>query len=280
VRFDSVVFADSAWVAALSCLGRLKAERDAGRKTLVIPLVESSGADAISARGLGSVRGLDDLESEIGGVGASLPLRERMVVMIKRFGPKHVLAPLGLLGAPQTVDYFDTLVSALSIDRGRDLLFFEERPECLVPEAVPLRLATKGVRLPPATELRLPRRYASFRLRLVAGLGVPPIFGGVRERSRLSRTLRTAFEDAKDWDPQRSLGPKLQPVTEPWRDADTTDLFRFAAELGQESRLGSAKSFGQGLARHAASAGSQTPIERCWLSLPHSHGTDPAGDAY
>jgi hypothetical protein len=282
VRFDSVVFADSAWIAALSCFGRLKADRDAGRKTLVVPLVDCSGAGVISGRGLGSVRGLEELEAAERRAGPTLPLRERMVVVIRRVDPKHVFAPLGLLGAAQAIDYFNALLSALSVDRGRDLLFFEERPECLVPEVVPLRLAIKGVRLPPASELRSPCRYAPFRLRLVTGFGIPPIYGGLRERSRLSRAQRTAFQEAAGWDPQRALGPRLQPVTGEWSERDTTELFEVAAALGQESRLGSMRSFKRGIARHAAGAGSPVPIERCWLSLPNPPGADadPGSDAY
>ena len=47
MKFDSVVFADRASLAALSCFSRLKAERNAGRETLLITLIDSNGADAI-----------------------------------------------------------------------------------------------------------------------------------------------------------------------------------------------------------------------------------------
>ncbi|MEO8502233.1 MAG: hypothetical protein ABI565_15030, partial [Vicinamibacteria bacterium] len=158
MRFDSVVFADSASLAALSCFSRLRSERDAGRKSLVIALSDAKGAEVIAAKGLAAVRPLDELEG--GGEAPSGPWRERVSVLIRRFSPKHVMAPLGLLETPQAIDYFKTLRAALSVDPGRDLLFFEERPHCLVPEAVPLRLAGLGVRLPPAMQLRSPRRYA------------------------------------------------------------------------------------------------------------------------
>jgi hypothetical protein len=277
VRFDSVVFADTAGLAALSCFSRLQAEKNAGRHTLLIPLVDTTGAGVIRDRGLAAVKGFEEVESEADGVRRELPWRERMAVVVRRLGPRHVLAPMGLLGAPQVVDYFGALRSALSVDRGRDLLFFEERPHCLVPEALLLRFAAKGVRLPPASDLRAPRRYGIFLLRMVSGLGVPPIFGRLGERVRRSRELRAAFKEASDWDPHRALGPKVQPVVEAWRDHDAKELYALAAELGQEAGLGSLKSFRRRMVRHASSTGSRTPIERYWLSLP-GDDSDPGRD--
>ena len=270
------MFADSASLAAFSCFSRLKSERDAGRKSLLVSLVDPSGAPAIAAHGLGEVRRFEDVEEDRDG--ASQPWRERFSVVIRRLGPRHVMVPLGLMGASQAVDYFKTLRAAQSVDPGRDLLFFEERPHCLVVEAVRLRLAGLGVRLPPASQLRSPRRYGPFALRLLTGVGVPPIFGGLRERSRLSSSLKPLFRDAADWDPQRALGPKLQPVIEPWADADSAELFTLASELGLETRLGSKKAFRRRMARHAASAGTRTPMERYWLSLPGEADADPVGD--
>jgi hypothetical protein len=278
LRFDSVVFADSASLAALSCFARLRSARDAGGKSLLLPLVDSSGAEAIRARGLGDVQRFEEFEDDP--AAAAQPWRERLAVVIRRLGPRHVMAPLGLPGSPQAIDYFKTLRSVLSVDPGRDLLFFEERPHCLVAESVRLRLAGLGVRLPPASQLRSPRHYGFFALRLLTGVGVPPIFGGLRERSRLSASLKASFRDAADWDPQRALGPKLQPVIEPWTDGDSTDLFALAAELGLEGRLGSRKAFRRRMARHAAGAGNRTPMERYWLSLPGETESDAVSDGY
>ncbi len=272
------MFADSASLAALSCFYRLKSERDAGRKSLLVPLVDSSGADSIRAHGLGEVRTFEELEADPDA--ASQAWRERLAVLIRRVGPRHVMAPLGLMGSPQAIDYFKTLRAVLSVDPGRDLLFFEERPHCLVAESVRLRLAGLGVRLPPASQLRSPRRYGPFALRLLTGIGVPPIFGGLRERSRLSSSVKALFREAADWDPQRALGPKLQPVIEPWADRDSTDLFAFAADLGLDSRLGSKKAFRRRMARHAAGAGNQAAMERYWLSLPGEADADPISDSW
>ena len=275
--FDSVVFADSASVAALSCFSRLRSERDAGRKTLLLPLVDASGAGAIRERGLAEVSLLEGPDPK----GPAQAWREHFSVTIRGLGVAHVMAPLGLLAAPRVVDYFGTLRAALSVDKGRDLLFFEERPECLVPEAVLLRLSGMGARLPPVSPLRSPRRYSSFSLRLLSGIGVPPIFGGFRERSRLRSSLKTAFREAADWDPQRALGPKLQPVIEPWPESASAEFFALAEVLGVESRFGTAKAFKRRMSRHAASSGSRTPIERYWLSLPGPVESDPiSGDDY
>ena len=271
--FESVVFADSAQLAALSCFSRLKAERDAGRRSLILALVDVAGGEAISSRGLGEVRSLGDSS------GPTEQLRKKVAVEVRRHRPTHVLAPLGLLGAEPSVDYFATLRTVMNLEKGRDLLFFEERPNCLVPEAVPLRLSALGVRLPPASQLRAPRRQMPFSLKMILGF-TPPIFGQVGERWRLSRSMKAAFRDAADWDPQRSLGPKLQPVVEPWREADTADLFELAEALGQAARLGAPRSFSKRMLRHAANGASQTPMERYWLSLPGAQEPDPISDSY
>ena len=271
--FDSVVFTDSASLAALSCFSRLQAERDAGRRSLILALVDTSGAEDISSRGLAEVRALADVS------GPGPALRERIAVEIRRHNPRHVAAPLGLLGSTPSLDYFAALRATLNVDKGRDLLFFEERPHCLVPEAVPLRLAALGVRLPPASELRSPRRYGPFRLKLVLGL-VPPIFGTLGQRWRLSGSLRPAFRDALDWDPHKALGPKLQPVIEPWRETTSVELFDLAGAIGLSAELGSARAFARRMIRHAASGGIRTPMERYWLSLPGAQEPDPASDSY
>lgn len=275
--FDSVVFADRASLAALSCLSRLRSEREAGRKTLILALADADGAEAIATRGLAAVEPFDKVEAAGEHADPSAPWRERLSIVIRRLGVRHVMAPLGILGAPQAIDYFAVLREALHVDKGRDLLFFEERPYCLVPEAVPLRLSGLGVRLPPVSVLRAPRGRLAFTTRLMTGL-TPPLFGGLGERWRLSRGLKQSFKEAAEWDPHRALGPKLQPVTEPWRDEDTAELFDLAAALGESARLGSAKAFRRRMARHAALSGSRAPIERYWLSLPGAPDAGPALD--
>ncbi|MEO5762303.1 MAG: hypothetical protein ABIR28_08330 [Vicinamibacteria bacterium] len=280
MRFDSVVFADTARIAALSCFGRLKSERDAGRKALIVVLSDSSGGETISDLGLGTVRTFVDVEAEGNGASLDQRWRERFAVMLRRLNPKRVMAPLGLMGSPLALDYFKTLRAVMSVDKGRDLLFFEERPQCLVPEAVGLQLASRGVRLPPASSLRSPRSYAPFALKMMTGFGVPPIFGTLRERSKLSRSLKPSFKEVADWDPQRALGPKLQPVIDSWKEGDTDDLFALAGQLGEEARLGTRPAFKRRMASHAASAGSRTPIERSWLSLPDASADhDPLSDS-
>lgn len=277
--FDTVVFADRASLAALSCLSRLRSEREAGRKTLILALMEADGAEAITSRGLASVEPFAEVEAAGDHADPTAPWRERLSIVIRRLGVRHVMAPLGILGAPQAIDYFAVLRAALHVDKGRDLLFFEERPYCLVPEAVPLRLSALGIRLPPVSVLRAPRGRSAFTMRLMAGL-TPPLFGGWGERWRLSGSLKQAFKEAADWDPHRALGPKLQPVTEPWREPDTPELFELAGALNEAARLGSAKAFKRRMASHAALSGSRAPIERYWLSLPGAPDSDLVSDAY
>jgi len=274
------VFADTARLAALSCFARLRADRAEGRSTLLVALVDATGAGTIGEHGLGQARLFEEVEAEADGVGSDQPWRERIAVMIRRLGPRHVLAPLGLFGAPQAIDYFGTLRAALSVQSGRDLLFFEERPHCLVPEALPLRLAAKGIRLPPASALRALGPYSAFLMRMFTGIGVPPVFGGVSDRFRLSRAIRPEFREAADWDPHRALGPRVQPVAEPWDEDATEGLFGLAAELGQEEQLGSIRSFRRRMARHALGTGGKGSIERSWLSLPDLHDADPIEGAY
>lgn len=276
MRFDSVVFADHASIAAVSCFARLRSEREAGRRTVIVALVDASGAAAITHRGLATVYAFDQFEGSVAAQGWI----ERLAVTIRKLEVEHVLAPLGLIGLMHSIDYFSILRSVLNVDKGRDLLFFEERPQCLVPEAVLLRLATLGVRLPPAVQFKAPRRYGSLALRLLTGVGVPPVFGGLRERSRLSASLRTPFEQAQDWDCLRALGPKLQPVVQPWTDADSGELMDLAEALGIANQVGPKKTFRRRMARHGLTAGSRTPIERYWLSLPGALTPDPINDSF
>ncbi len=278
MRFDSVVFSDTAHLAALSCFSRLRSERASGHRTLVIPLVDTSGAGVIENRGLGLVRTLAQLEAEGVSTEPARPWRERIAVLIRALGPKHVLAPLGLLGAPQSIDYFGVVRGAMAVDKGRDLLFFEERPHAQVPEALPLRLGALGVRLPPASRLLSPRGYWRFVLRAIPGSGFPPIFGRLGDRFRMARALKRSFREVKEWDAHRALGPKLQPVIEPWSPEETAELFVLAAEMGREDGLGSRKAFNRRMVRHASSAGLRAPIERYWLSLSNADQKDPADD--
>ncbi len=279
MKFDSIVFADRAATAALSCLSRLASARDAGQTALILPLGDAQGSAVIEARGLGQVRRVDEVELE-NDLRSDQPWRERIAVLVRRFGPTHVMAPIGLLGAAQSIDYFSVLRTALTVDKGRDLLFFEERPQCFVREAVGIRLAGLGARLPPATVLRSGRKYATFAIRLVTGFGIPPIFGGIKDRWRLSKVVRPVFADAREWDPLRALGPKLQPVFEAWREKDTDELFALAAGLGESGGFGSRKAFRRRLAGHAASAGKRAPFERYWLSLPEAEHVEATADSY
>lgn len=278
MRFESVVFADTAPTAALSCLARLSADKQAGRRTLVLTLAGAPEGTAIVERGLAEVRAFGEVEGANGAGDPGRPWRERIAVVIRRLDPRHVLAPLGLFGASPSIDYFKTLRSAMSVDRGRDLLFFEERPHCLVAEAVPLRLAGLGVRLPPASELRSPRRFLPFALRFLFSWSLAPTYGGLAARARLVQGLKSAFQEAADWDPGRALGPKLQPVVDPWPEELTPELFTLASELGVEERLGSRKSLRRRMGRHARRGGRKTPIERYWLSLPAVGSAGPGDE--
>lgn len=276
MKFDSVVFADSASLAALSCLARLRSEREAGRSTVIVCLKNPAGAAAIAQRGLAQVFAFDHFDDTV----ITQGWIERFSLTIRRLEARHVLAPLGLFGVAHSVDYFAHLRSALNVDKGRDLLFFEERPQALVPEAAMLRLSELGVRLPPASRFEAPRRYGAMALRLMTGVGVPPVYGSFRERSRLSASLKPRFAEAADWDPLRALGPKLQPITQAWTDDDTRELFELAEALGESRAFGAVKSFRRRMSRHAATSGSRTPIERCWLSLPGELVPDPVRDDY
>jgi len=276
--FDSLVFADTAVEAALSCFGRLKAEKAAGRRSLIVTLVDGDGAESIARRGLGTVARFEEI-APAAGPGNPQALRERLSMVIRQIGPRHVLAPIGLLGTSRSIDYFGLLRAAMSVHKGRDLLFFEERPHCLVAEAIMLRLSFLGARLPPASELRSPRRHLAFTLRLLVGF-TPPLFGGARERFRVARAQRTAFREAADWDPHKALGPRLQPVMEPFPTEDADDIFAFAGELGCATAMGPPNSFKRRMLRHAASGGSRTPIERYWLSLPGGDEADPVGELF
>src|SRR5258708_35086179 len=66
-----------------------------------------------------------------------------------RIRPRHLYAPLGVGGHVDHRLTYEAALRAFAGEPGRNLFFYEERPEAFVPGAARIRLGLLGARLPP-----------------------------------------------------------------------------------------------------------------------------------
>jgi hypothetical protein len=161
-------------------------------------------------------------------------------------------------------------------EAGRNLVLYEERPEAFVPGAVRTRLALLGARLPPGAT-RSPER--SWLLRHLWRVNEPLRLRGVDEgigaRLRALVEARRRLRQARPWNPQRALGPRLQPIVYA-ADEDTRDRARaiVATLLPRDARgrRRAARRFDACAAAAAKKLGGVYHAERLWLFLPSGDG--------
>jgi LmbE family N-acetylglucosaminyl deacetylase len=170
---------------------------------------------------------------------------------------RQVQAPLGVGGHPDRRLAHEAARGAFRSGGGRDVFFYEERPESLLRGAVRVRLAQIGARLPPAAiDSADSAPLLPFLLRFHVGPSSRGEIEGGRERLRSLPLAARFWREGRSWQPQRARGPRLQPVV--WEPAG--DGLPVPAS-GDAHTDALAAAYGRRLR-----AGAQA--ERYWLLLP------------
>jgi LmbE family N-acetylglucosaminyl deacetylase len=285
---DAVFVSAHEGEAALSAAARLAAERRRGRRTLIVNLfrapqeeAEPGGvslgmADAASRPGYAELRealfGRPAVQDE--SLGETVALLDEI---FRRTQARQIYLPLGVGGHVDHRITHEAGLRALPLQPGRDIFFYEERPEALVPGAVRMRLGQLGARLPPGA-VRVAREGGLARL-LLRYQRIPhrrEAWHGVGERVRLTRLLASAWWESRAWQPQRAFGVRVQPVLQEAEDMDAV----LAAVRAFDERRGSPAGARERLLRlsadYARRLGGRGWSERYWLLLPAREGADKA----
>ncbi len=285
-RYASVFISTHEGDAVLSCPARLIADGARGGKTLIVTLFREGDEQPFSEPGslsigmpaaplrdpvsYGSFRSLVFGHPERDE--ACLAEAARLIEEIFRTTQARSLyLPLGVGGHIDRRLAHEAGSPAVPPKPGRNVFFYEERPEALVPGAVRLRLAELGARLPPAAvgvarEGSLPRFL--YRYNTVPQRRVAP--GGISERLACTRLAARAWMQARVWQPQRAFGPRLQPVLQPVV-GDSLAAIRDMLHAEAERRRAPAASAHRLLAfasDYARRLGGRDHLERYWLLLP------------
>lgn len=155
--------------------------------------------------------------------------------LTRRTRALHIYAPLGV---GEDIDHrlsHEAALRAFGAAAGRNVFFYEERPQRSVPGAVRLRLAGIGARLPPAAVV-LVRRAGKLRffLRFLLSSHVRRQGRGFADRLGAARAAARQWKAAHSWRPTRALGPHLHPVEQ---EIAPSGIQRFWLLLpGRESR--------------------------------------------
>lgn len=171
---------------------------------------------------------------------------------------RQIYAPLGVGGHPDRRLAHQAARASFRSGGGRDVFFYEERPESLIRGAVRVRLAQIGARLPPAAVDAADRApLVPFLLRFHVGPASRGEIEGGRERLLSLPVAARFWREGRSWQPQRARGPRLQPIVwepegESWPRLPAADDPRtdaLAAAYGRRLRAGAR-------------------AERYWLLLP------------
>jgi LmbE family N-acetylglucosaminyl deacetylase len=293
-RYDCLYVSPRSGDAVLSCAARLHADASKGRTVLVLNLFEGTSFGERA----GPLPGPDYDQVSLGLAGArqrhpgrpllsslrfeSFPedeaLRDRIARVLadlrSRIAPLHVFAPLGVGGHVDHRLAHEAAVAAFGgREAGRNVFLYEERPEAFGLGQVRLRLALLGARLPAGAArsaerssfLRhLARHHREAQLR---GEG-----GGMLDRLRALRPAAARFREAAVWNPQKSFGPRLQPVLHV-ADAEAAAFGRQVVSQvvpASRSTQGRYTKLAASYARRLGAAAGY--VERYWLLLPLLEG--------
>ena len=278
-RTDEV---DSLYICGLArdvlrgCRASLARDRAEGLRIAIVSLFDplpAEAADALASHGVALLsfglpaardrhphrRPLDGLAAEPGAEDEACQSRaaELLHDLGHRTRARQVYAPLGVGGHPDRRIAHQATRGAFRSGGGRDVFFYEERPEALIKGAVRVRLAQIGARLPPAAADAADRApLLPFLLRFHVGPASRGEIEGSRERLRTLPVAARFWREGRSWQPQRARGPRLQPVV--WEPQGET----LEVPDGGDARTAAlAAAYGRRL-----HAGAQA--ERYWLLLP------------
>jgi hypothetical protein len=276
--YDALYVAAYEGDAILSCAARLLWEGSRGLRILVVTVFGNADAPLSSADHLSL--GLPDVDHreppyEPWNPPVPRPDDETLILkatalledVVRRAKPRHLYVPLGIGGHVDRLLVHE--VALRTFQAGRDLFFYEERPEAFVTGSVRIRLGEMGARLPPAApRVEGEGSLVRFLLRLQT---VPRFHGVVRGLSRRMRYTRLAtrrWRDARLWRPQKALGPRLQPIlyaADPSQVESVRALVRATAARFGSRRVARVLRLASDRARRLGGRGH---VERYWLLLP------------
>jgi hypothetical protein len=189
--------------------------------------------------------------------------------LLHRCGAKQLYFPLGAGGTPEARLCRDAGLEVFREGASRNLFLFEERPELFLASAVRIRLGEIGARLPPAAaELRDDSSLLRFWLGVLFARHLKPRLSGLGERLACARRAASAWRAARAWQPTRALGLRVQPVLQPGKPPELTELLKLMQEALERS-FGSLDRATRKAARHARRHGEKGGwLERYWLVLP------------
>jgi hypothetical protein len=257
----------------VSCPARMLSERAHRLKILVVVAFArgarrepTAATRAFERLGI-AVQRLErrEQDSALGG------LQERLADLALQTKARHVYLPLGADARAGSRLCHEAGLRALHEVSGRNVYFYEERPQALLPGAIRIRLGELGARLPPAaTDIK---DDASL-LRACWGFFRAPFLHteqpSLLERVRATQRMASSHRAARAWNPLRALGLRLQPVLEATEAADFEGLLGVLAAL--EPRLselfGSPERLRRDAAAYARRIAGRPYAERYWLLLP------------
>jgi hypothetical protein len=295
-RYDCLYLSPHGDDVALSCAGRIRGEKSRGQSILVVGLFESR-ADEAAPRG--GPRDLVGILSRFGAdyVVAGLPPARRRnpgakvfdsvafdrhpdhdtwlaraVKLLSDIGPRirprHLYAPLGVGGHVDHRLTYEAALRAFAGEPGRNLFFYEERPEAFVPGAVRIRLGLLGGRLPPGAAQAADRAgLARYLLSFHVAAALRGDLEGWSDRLRSTGPAAREWRLARGWSPQRAFGPRMQPVLHE-ADADVLPLLREAVSALLPGNRRAADRFVRLAAAYDRRLGASKHVERYWLLLP------------
>ncbi len=300
-RYDCLYLSPHGDDVAFSCAGRIRGEKLRGQSVLVVGLFESRADEAAPP---GGPRDLVGTLTRLGAdyVVAGLPPARRrhpgavafdslafghppdhetwLMRAVKlladigpRIRPRHLYAPLGVGGHVDHRLTYEAALRAFAGEPGRNIFFYEERPEAFVPGAVRIRLGLLGARLPPGAAQAADRAgLARYLLSFHVAAALRGDLGGWSDRLRSTGPAAREWRLARGWNPQRAFGPKMQPVVHA-SDPETLPLLRAAVSALLPADRRAAERFVRLAAAYDRRLGARQHAERYWLLLPSREET-------
>jgi LmbE family N-acetylglucosaminyl deacetylase len=180
--------------------------------------------------------------------------------MAHRTSAREVFLPLALGGHIDHRLSHEAARAAFHGGQGRNVFFYEERPEAFPRGAVRTRLGELGVRLPPAAVHAAEK--AMLPSYLVKSSLAPAFRGDLSGKLPKLSTVGVALRQWRatwTWRPLKALGPRVQPVVYPTELSIFDDVRAF---LPLPSRLE------HDAEAYAVRLGAGPHAERYWLLLP------------